>query len=38
MPFDEFSCRELQDLISTGAQLIDVRTTMEFNQGRSTRR
>ena len=33
MQFDEFSCQELQELISIGAQLIDVRTTMEFNQG-----
>lgn len=33
MKFDEFSCQELQELISTGAQLIDVRTTMEFSKG-----
>lgn len=29
----EFSCNELQELIMTGGQLIDVRSTMEYNQG-----
>lgn len=31
--FDEFSCNELQKIISTGGQLIDVRSTVEFRQG-----
>ena len=31
--FDEFSCKELQQIISTGGQLIDVRSTVEFKQG-----
>ena len=31
--FEELSCEELQDLVSTGAQLIDVRSTMEYSQG-----
>ena len=29
----EISCEKLQDLLKKGAQLIDVRSTMEFNQG-----
>jgi len=29
----ELSCTELQELILTGGQLIDVRSTMEYNQG-----
>ena len=29
----EISCEQLQDLLENGAQLIDVRSTMEFNQG-----
>ena len=29
----EISCERLQELIKDGAQLIDVRSTMEFNQG-----
>jgi len=31
--FDEFSCKELQDILSTGGQLIDVRSAVEFSQG-----
>ena len=31
--FDEFSCKELQQIISTGGQLIDVRSTVEYSQG-----
>jgi len=29
----ELSCEKLQELLHGGAQLIDVRSTMEFNQG-----
>ncbi|MCK5003027.1 MAG: rhodanese-like domain-containing protein [Gammaproteobacteria bacterium] len=29
----EISCEKLQQLLGDGAQLIDVRSTMEFNQG-----
>lgn len=29
----EISCEHLQELLDKGAQLIDVRSTMEFNQG-----
>jgi phage shock protein E len=29
----EISCEHLQELLSKGAQLIDVRSTMEFSQG-----
>ncbi|MCW8830539.1 MAG: rhodanese-like domain-containing protein [Gammaproteobacteria bacterium] len=29
----ELSCEKLQQLLNNGAQLIDVRSTMEFNQG-----
>ncbi|MDH3342162.1 MAG: rhodanese-like domain-containing protein [Gammaproteobacteria bacterium] len=29
----EISCTKLQELLTDGAQLIDVRSTMEFNQG-----
>ena len=29
----EISCEQLQDLLENGAQLIDVRSIMEFNQG-----
>ncbi len=29
----EISCEKLQELLKNGAQLIDVRSTMEFNQG-----
>jgi len=29
----ELSCEKLQKLLKDGAQLIDVRSTMEFNQG-----
>ena len=30
---NEFSCEQLQQFLNKGAQLIDVRSTMEFNQG-----
>ena len=29
----EISCEQLHQLLAKGAQLIDVRSTMEFNQG-----
>ena len=29
----DISCEQLQQLLKKGAQLIDVRSTMEFNQG-----
>lgn len=29
----EISCEQLRQLLAKGAQLIDVRSTMEFNQG-----
>ena len=29
----DISCEKLQDLLNNGAQLIDVRSTIEFNQG-----
>lgn len=29
----DFSCEQLQQYLDKGAQLIDVRSTMEFNQG-----
>ena len=29
----EISCQQLQQLLTKGAQLIDVRSPMEFNQG-----
>ncbi len=29
----EISCEQLKELLNNGAQLIDVRSTMEFNQG-----
>lgn len=31
--FDELSCKEIKELMSTGGQLIDVRSTVEFAQG-----
>ena len=30
---DSMSCEEIRNLINAGAQLIDVRSTVEFNQG-----
>ena len=31
--FDIFSCHEIKQLLSEGAQLIDVRTQFEYNSG-----
>lgn len=33
MMYEEYSCSVIQDMVSAGAQLVDLRSTLEFAQG-----